>query len=73
MSGWITLDDISNDLGIPRRTINFYKNKADFPPIYQFGKRHLRVKVSDYELWKTQKIINNKKVVRDTDNKGVQN
>lgn len=57
MSAWISLDEISNDLGIPKRTINYYKSNEDFPPVYQFGKRNFRVKLIDYEIWKDQKII----------------
>jgi len=59
MSEWISLEEISNDLGISKRTISYYKDTQDFPPVYRFGKRHLRVKSIDYEAWKKTKILKN--------------
>jgi predicted DNA-binding transcriptional regulator AlpA len=58
MSEWISLDKISDDLGISKRTIVYYKNTQDFPPVYRFGKRHLRVKSDDYQIWLSQRIVN---------------
>ena len=67
MNNWISLDDISDDLGISRRTINYYKNNDDFPPVYKFGKRNYRVKLHDYEMWQKQKIV--REALREYENK----
>jgi predicted DNA-binding transcriptional regulator AlpA len=58
MSEWISLEKISDDLGISIRTIVYYKDTQDFPPVYRIGKRHLRVKSDDYQNWLSQRIVN---------------
>lgn len=53
---WLVLKDIADELRIPERTLLYYHQQGDFPTVYRFGQRHRRVKRSDYENWKSQKI-----------------
>ena len=55
---WITIQEISEDLKIPYRTLIYLKSKGDFPPTFRFGQRNQRVRISDYELWKEQQKEN---------------
>ena len=53
---WGLLKEISDELRIPERTLLYYKDQGDFPDVYRFGKKHRRVKKSDYESWKDQHL-----------------
>jgi hypothetical protein len=46
MSRWYTFKEISNELGIPIKSIYFYHERGDGPRVYKFGK-HLRVLETD--------------------------
>jgi hypothetical protein len=46
MSRWYTFEEISNELGIPIKSIYFYHERGDGPRVYKFGK-HLRVLETD--------------------------
>jgi hypothetical protein len=56
MDEFISLKDIAEELIIPLRTIQFYRETGDFPACYRFGKRHLRVKRADFENWKLEQV-----------------
>jgi hypothetical protein len=47
---------VSDELRIPERTLLYYKQKGDFPAVFVFGKKHRRVRRSDYESWKAQHL-----------------
>ena len=49
---WVLLKEMSDELKISERTLLYYKQQGDFPDVYRFGKKHRRVKRSDYESWK---------------------
>jgi DNA-binding transcriptional MerR regulator len=49
---------MSEELKIPERTLLYYQKLGDFPDVYRFGKKHRRVKRSDYESWKAQHLEN---------------
>ena len=53
---WVLLKEISEELKIPERTLRYYQKLGDFPDVYRFGKRHMRVKRSDFESWKAQHL-----------------
>jgi DNA-binding transcriptional MerR regulator len=53
---WLLLKEIADELKIPERTLLYYREQGDFPDVYRFGKKHRRVKKSDYETWKSQKL-----------------
>lgn len=55
MSEWLSLSEIATDLNIPIRTIHFYRQRGDFPA-YRFGKRTLRVRREDYDMWKAGRL-----------------
>jgi excisionase family DNA binding protein len=54
---FLTIKEISDELQIPERTLLYYKQQGDFPDVYRFGKKHRRVKKSDFEAWKAQKLV----------------
>ena len=54
---FLTIKEISDELQIPERTLLYYKQQGDFPDVYRFGKKHRRVKKSDFEAWKSQKLV----------------
>jgi DNA-binding transcriptional MerR regulator len=53
---WVQFKDMSEELKIPERTLLYYQKLGDFPDVYRFGKKHRRVKRSDYESWKAQHL-----------------
>ena len=53
---WVLLKEMSDELKISERTLLYYKEQGDFPDVYRFGKKHRRVKRSDYESWKAQHL-----------------
>ena len=46
MSRWYTFEEISDELGIPIKSIYFYHERGDGPRVHKFGK-HLRVLDTD--------------------------
>ena len=55
MSEFVSLKQISEELGIPMKTVYFYRNKGLFPT-YKFGK-HYRVSVRDFEDFKARALL----------------
>ena len=53
---WILFKEISEELKIPERTLLYYQKMGDSPEVYRFGKKHRRVKRSDFESWKAQHL-----------------
>lgn len=53
---WVLLREMSDDLKIPERTLLYYRQQGDFPDVYRFGKKHIRVKRSDYGVWKKEHL-----------------
>jgi excisionase family DNA binding protein len=54
---WLTMEEVSEELKIPVRTVISFRQSGDFPPVYRFGHRHNRVKRSDFEAWKEAKSL----------------
>lgn len=48
---WISFKEISQELGIPERTLLYFKQQGDFPAVFRFGKKHRRVRVEDFSRW----------------------
>jgi predicted DNA-binding transcriptional regulator AlpA len=61
---WVLLREMSDDLKIPERTLLYYRQQGDFPEVYRFGKKHIRVKRSDYEAWKKEHLENPKNSIQ---------
>ena len=55
MSNFLTLEEIADDLQIPRRTIYYFMQKGDFPVTHKFG-RHKRVHIDDYVKWQRERF-----------------
>lgn len=55
MSNFLTLEEIADDLQIPRRTIYYFMQKGDFPETHKFG-RHKRVHIDDYVKWQRERF-----------------
>lgn len=53
---WLLIAQISEELKIPERTLRHYQTLGQFPNVYRFGKRHMRVKRSEYEAWVAQNL-----------------
>jgi DNA-binding transcriptional MerR regulator len=53
---WVLLKEISKELKIPERTLRHYQSLGQFPNVYRFGSRHMRIKRSDFESWKAQHL-----------------
>lgn len=49
-SKWLTLKDISAELGIPLKTVYYYHESGEGPIAYKFGK-HIRIKREDFDSW----------------------
>ena len=47
---WLTLKDISLELGIPLKTVYYYHESGEGPAAYKFGK-HIRIKREDFDFW----------------------
>jgi excisionase family DNA binding protein len=47
---WLTLKDISAELGIPLKTVYYYHESGEGPIAYKFGK-HIRIKKEDFDSW----------------------
>jgi excisionase family DNA binding protein len=63
MSDYLTIEEIADDLQIPRRTIYYYMQKGDFPRTKNFG-RHKRVHIDDYLAWQASRDIDSSKQVQ---------
>jgi len=55
VSDFVSLKQISEDLGIPMKTVYLYRNRGLFPT-YKFGK-HYRVSVQDFEAFKARALL----------------
>jgi excisionase family DNA binding protein len=55
MSDFVSLKQISEELGIPMKTVYLYRNRGLFPT-YKFGK-HYRVSVEDFEAFKARALL----------------
>jgi excisionase family DNA binding protein len=55
MSDYLTIEEIADDLQIPRRTIYYFMQKGDFPKTRSFG-RHKRVHIDDYLSWQASRV-----------------
>jgi excisionase family DNA binding protein len=56
MSNFLTIEEIADDLQIPRRTIYHFMQKGDFPETHKFG-RHKRVHIDDYLKWQRERFV----------------
>ena len=56
MSRWYTFEEISNELGIPIKSIYFYHERGDGPRVHKFGK-HLRVLEKDLRMWQENRLL----------------
>ena len=56
MSRWYTFEEISDELGIPIKSIYFYHERGDGPRVHKFGK-HLRVLETDFLMWQENQLI----------------
>lgn len=55
MSDFVSLKQISEELGIPMKTVYLYRNQGLFPT-YKFGK-HYRVALRDFEAFKARALV----------------
>lgn len=55
MSEFVSLKQISEELGIPMKTVYLYRNQGLFP-CYKFGK-HYRVAAGDFEEFKNSALL----------------
>jgi|AntAceMinimDraft_11_1070367.scaffolds.fasta_scaffold46764_1 predicted DNA-binding transcriptional regulator AlpA len=53
---WLLFGQISKELKIPERTLRHYQSLGQFPNVYRFGSRHMRIKRSEYEAWVAQSL-----------------
>lgn len=53
-SKWLTLEDVSLELGIPLKTVYYYHKLGQGPVAYKFGK-HIRIKKEDFDSWVTSR------------------
>jgi len=49
-SEWLSLQDISAEVGIPLATLYARRSRGDFARAYRIGK-HVRVKRADLDVW----------------------
>ena len=59
---WLTLEDISLELGIPIKSIYYYHENGEGPTAYKFGK-HIKVKKEDFDSWVASREIPKIKVI----------
>ena len=55
MKNWYTFEEISEELGIPLKSIYMYHRRGDGPNAHQFGK-HLRVHHTELIKWQNRKF-----------------
>ena len=61
-SKWLTLEDVSLELGIPLKTVYYYHKLGQGPVAYKFGK-HIRIKKEDFDSWVTSRGMSNIKAI----------
>lgn len=59
---WLTLEDISLELGIPLKSITYYHENGEGPTAYKFGS-HIRVRKQDFDSWVTSRGMPNIKAI----------
>jgi excisionase family DNA binding protein len=54
-SDWMTLDQIADELQVPKATLYVWRAKGDFPRSARCGK-HVRVRRTDFDSWLDDKL-----------------
>jgi len=50
-SGWMSMKDVLDDLGVPRSTMDDWRARGDGPRFTRFPGGHLKIQRVDYEMW----------------------
>lgn len=53
---WFSFKNISQEMGIPIKSIYLYHERGDGPRVHKFGK-HLRVLETDLRLWQEKQEV----------------
>ncbi len=56
IKNFYTEADLSVISGIPRKTLQRYRNTGEGPPWIRFGRRSIRYPIKEYEEWLTKNI-----------------